>query len=519
MEQETTVAGDRVDIRFNVIAAFDENRGIGMSGELPWPHCREDMKRFSSVTTSSISAEKDVERPNVVIMGRGTWESLPAKYRPLKNRMNIVISTTLTQQNLSGYQDTYAATSFEHALYLVKHGPLCYMYKDIFVIGGERLFNEAVADPRCDKIYTTELIGKWPADRHFPALPKYFGQITRETSLVHVGEDEMPAIFTTYESKIDFESPERVYLDVLADIVENGHTIPSELERTGTGTLSTFSQHMKFPIEVVNPEVLDQFGEARMLKYRVPIMTTKTLFHRGVFEELKFFLLGDTDVKPLQDAGVRIWDGNTSREWHDKHGHPGYAVGETGPFYGFQWNHFGGDYPPSASSGGTGVNQLEYCIDLLKRDPFSRRIILSAWNPVALPDMCLPPCHVLYNFKVSVDADGRRRLNCAMHQRSGDMFLGVPFNIYSTALLTIFMSRAANMLPGEISLTIADAHIYSNHMEQVKLQLSRTPYKWPLLQLDADISTLDDMRSLSYADDYKLTEYYKHPAIKASMAV
>ena len=341
---------------------------------------------------------------------------------------------------------------------------------------------------------------------------------------MHVGDAEIPAIFTTYESKLDFESPERVYLNVLADIMENGHTISAEVERTGTGTISTFSQHMKFPIEVHGDvdSVLSGKQDMRLLKYRVPIMTTKTLFHRGVFEELKFFLEGKTHVKPLQDAGVGIWDGNTSREWHDDHGHPNYAVGETGPFYGFQWNHFGGDYPDSganAGSGGAGVNQLEYCIDLLKRDPFSRRILMSAWNPVALPDMCLPPCHVLYNFKLSVDADGHRRLNCAMHQRSWDMFLGVPFNIYSTALLTIFMSRAANMLPGEISLTVVDAHIYSNHIEQVKLQLSRTPYKWPLLQLDADINTLEDMRGLNFKDDYKLTEYYKHPAIKASMAV
>ena len=177
---ETPVAARPIDIRFNVIAAFDKNRGIGMDGELPWPHCREDMKRFSSITTASFSSEKDADGPNIVIMGRGTWESLPVKHRPLKNRMNIVVSTTLTQKDLSENVDTYAATSFEHALYMVKSGPLCYMASfglkdaDIFVIGGERLFAEAVADQRCDKIYTTELIGEWATDRHFPMLPKRF---------------------------------------------------------------------------------------------------------------------------------------------------------------------------------------------------------------------------------------------------------------------------------------------------------------------------------------------------------
>jgi dihydrofolate reductase / thymidylate synthase len=489
---------------FNIIVGIDQKRGIAKNGKLPWPHSKIDMHHFVETTTG----ELEDGRFNAVIMGRKTWESIDAKYRPLKNRVNIILSRTLQIQG----ENTFTFGDFEDALRFLNAQP---KLNEIFVIGGQEIYEIAVNDPKCKRIITTMFPNDYDCDKHFPEIPVWFNH---DHSDVH---DELTMNY--YDSRLNLQSSEYEYLNVLGLILNHGTPIN---DRTGVGTLACFSAHMTFPIEVVNPE-----ASQKNLQYRVPIMTTKTLFHRGVFEELIFFLQGKTNVKQLQEKKVRIWDGNTSREYLDKHELQDYAEGETGPFYGFQWNYFGADYlgadeHAEHAADPNGVNQLERCIHLLKTDPYSRRIVLSAWNPKDLPQMCLPPCHMVYNFCVippsdEEEANGQTkpRLHCAMFQRSGDMFLGVPFNIYSTTLLTILMSRAANMLPGSISLTITNAHIYKNHIEQVKTQLERVPYNYPILQLKKTINGLEDMRNLDFKKHYVLSEYHKHPAIKAEMAI
>jgi dihydrofolate reductase/thymidylate synthase len=481
---------------FNIIVAVDKNRGIAKNGQLPWPHNKTDMRHFSRTTKGENLPE---DKFNAVIMGRKTWESIDAKYRPLEGRLNVILSRTM---DITG-ENTITCRDFNSALELLATQP--YLH-DIYVIGGQEIYEIAMQDPRCKSVIITMFPEEYECDRHFPEPPKWF---------THDHTDAYDDItINYYVSLLDMYSSEYQYLNALGHIVEYGAPIN---DRTGVGTIACFSAHMQFPIEVLTPDNTPQ----AFIQYRVPIMTTKTLFHRGVFEELLFFLRGETNVKPLQEKGVKIWDGNTSREFLDKKGLNEYEVGETGPFYGFQWNNFGGDYNNLKEN--PGVNQLEYCINLLKNDPYSRRIVLSGWNPVDLDKMCLPPCHMVYDFVVlpPVKELGqiKPRLHCAMFQRSGDMFLGVPFNIYSTALLTIFLSRAANMLPGGISLTVANAHVYKNHIEQAKTQLQRVPYQYPVLRIDKDISNLDDMRELDFKKHYKLTEYNKHPAIKADMAV
>ncbi len=481
---------------FHIIVGIDKNHGIAKDGKLPWPYNKNDMQHFAHTTIGAPPEGK----ANAVIMGRKTWESIDSKYRPLKNRINVILSRTIHIEGIN----IYTCADFESALQFLSASPYVH---DIFVIGGQEIYEIALRDPRCKSVIVTSFPDAYECDRHLPELPLWF-KLSRSADLGNI-------VINYYDSLLDLQSSEYQYLSVLHHILENGIPI---VDRTGIGTLASFSSHMQFPIEVINPD-----AAPIEFKYRVPIMTTKTLFHRGVFEELIFFLQGRTNVKPLQKKGIHIWDGNTSREFLDSHGLENYVEGETGPFYGYQWNHFGAQYVPEKSGwieNNNGVNQLEECIRLLKTDPYSRRIVLSAWNPVDLPKMCLPPCHMVYNFCVMPPATlgAKPRLYCAMFQRSGDMFLGVPFNIYSTALLTIFMSRAANMVPGGISLTITNAHIYKNHVDQVKTQLQRHPFKYPVLQIKKEINTLQDMRALEFTD-CELTEYNKHPAIKADMAI
>lgn len=509
---------------FNIIVAHDQNRGIAKNGGLPWPPNKTDMKYFMNITSNT----QDPNKCNAVIMGRKTWDSIDNKYKPLKNRINIILSKASKLDNINETEKTketykttetkdtneekeyYIYNSLDAALEVLAR--LSYV-ESIFVIGGQEIYELAIKDPRCAKIYVTEFKGDFgPCDRFFPQIPTSF-------ALTSHRHESVLLEFKTYESKYDLRSPEYNYLNLLWQILTYGDEINEE--RTGVGTLSLPAGFLQFPIDTMNPT-----APLEELVYRVPILTTKTMFTRGTFEELSMFLNGKTSVKELQKKNVKIWDGNTSRKYLDAHGLKNYEEGETGPFYGFQWNFFGADYlgancEEAHAKDPRGVNQLEYCINLLKTDPYSRRIILTAWNPSDIPKMCLPPCHMMYAFKVSKESPasgGRKVLHCTMFQRSGDMFLGIPFNILSTTLLTIYMSRVANMLPGFVSIVISDAHIYKNHIDQVKEQLQRTPYRFPTLKINARINSLADMRKLQYSH-MEITDYNKWPELKAQMAV
>ena len=261
------------------------------------------------------------------------------------------------------------------------------------------------------------------------------------------------------------------YLDLLDRILTEGH---KKTDRTGTGTLSVFGNQMRFNLE-------DGF----------PLLTTKKLHLKSIIYELLWFLRGDTNVRWLQEHGVRIWN-----EWADENG-------DLGPIYGSQWRAWR-DY-----NGGC-IDQLSEAIETIKHNPDSRRIIVSAWNVAAIPEMKLPPCHAFYQFYV---ADGR--LSCQLYQRSADTFLGVPFNIASYALLTMMMAQVCGLQPGEFIHTTGDTHIYLNHFEQVKEQLSRTPRQLPRMKLNPEVKSLFDFKY----EDFTLEGYDPYPAIKAPVAV
>ena len=261
------------------------------------------------------------------------------------------------------------------------------------------------------------------------------------------------------------------YIDLLRHVMEHG---VHKTDRTGTGTISTFGYQMRF-------NLADGF----------PLITTKKVHLKSIIYELLWFLHGDTNIKYLKDHGVSIWD-----EWAD-------ANGELGPIYGHQWRSWP-DY-----QGGT-IDQIAEVIDLIKHHPDSRRMIVSAWNPAEVAQMALPPCHTLFQFYV---AEGR--LSLQLYQRSADLFLGVPFNIASYALLLQMMAQVTNLDTGDFVHTLGDAHIYTNHIEQVKLQLTRTPRPLPHMHLNPNKHNLFDF---NYAD-FTLTDYDPWPHIAGSVAV
>lgn len=261
------------------------------------------------------------------------------------------------------------------------------------------------------------------------------------------------------------------YLELLDHVLKNG---TEKSDRTGTGTISVFGYQMRFNLN-------DGF----------PLLTTKKLHLKSILHELLWFISGDTNIKYLTDNGVRIWN-----EWADKDGN-------LGPVYGYQWRSW-------PAEGGRKIDQLLNVISSIKKSPDSRRHIISAWNVGELEKMALPPCHIMFQFYV---AGGK--LSCQLYQRSADIFLGVPFNIASYAILTHMMAQVTGLQPGDFVHTLGDAHIYLNHIEQVKLQLTREPYKLPTLKINPAV---DDILRFRY-EDFSLTDYVAHPGIKGDISV
>jgi dihydrofolate reductase/thymidylate synthase len=487
---------------FRIIAAAAGNTttlggGIGRNGKLPW-NIPEEMQHFRELTKGS-----------AVIMGRKTWDSLPK--RPLSGRANIVI----TKSAVDSSSDFIAVLSLDEALKRTGGKPT-------YVIGGQQIFEAAINHERCEGIdlsnISETICARTECDTFFPAIPSQYELI----SSVKTGF----GAYETWENKKDTVTEESYYLLELAHILEHGEPV---MERTGTGTLQKFGVSLRFDLA----------------DGRIPVITSKRVHWKSVAEEILQFARGDIDGRKLESKGVKIWSGHTSRSHLDSIGGTHVETGSMWKAYGFQWRQLGLPYLgidapykeirqaftdsnrdmrirwieryPVLKSVTTVHDQLQTVVDLLKTNPTSRRIVLNAWNVQDLAEMCLPPCHMIYTFNVC-----RGRLNCQMTQRSWDMFLGAPFNIAGTALLVRLLCETTGLLPGEIKIDATNAHIYSDHVEQVKEQLTRVlengMYRFPKLEIKRKLASLNDW-DLLIADDLVLLNYNSYGPLKARMAV
>lgn len=516
---------------FSLVVATAQNDGIGDGKTLPW-NVPEDMAFFRTQTTNLMvkGTTPSPERRNAIIMGRNTWNSIPAALRPLKDRLNVVISRTMTKDDFiaelpekrrsSAAEDLMVfSNGLAEALHQLIQPPYCTQIETVYCIGGAQIYEEAMKSPLVHKIhavYLTRIMIDAPQCTCFfpfpPAAPTHDqtngadGTTTIDDEIEDriewvvekKGKEEVSAadgatryVFYKYVQR---NREEEQYLSTIRRILKKGVT---KEDRTGVGTISLFGAQMRYSLR----------------EGRLPLLSTKRVFWRGVCEELLWFLRGETNGKLLSDQGIHIWDGNGSRAFLDSRGLQHYEEMDLGPIYGFQWRHFGAEYTNChANYDKAGVDQIKWIVETLRRNPNDRRMLFTAWNPAAVDQMALPPCHLFAQFYVNTTT---RELSCQMYQRSCDMGLGVPFNIASYALLTILIAKATGLLPGELVHTLGDAHVYLNHVEALEKQLKRTPRSFPSIVFKNEKAFLEDYTS----EDIEIVDYHPYPIIKMEMAV
>ena len=460
-------------IPFSIIVAIDSANGIAKDGEIPW-NSREDMRFFRDTTIG--------KGKNAVIFGRLTYETIDEDHRPLEKRRNVVLSRKMKQDS---NPNILIFGSLVEAL--AGLGQQQSAYEDVFICGGEQVYNEVLRDYLylCKRIYVTKFKNDYACDQFF--------NFEAIKDLPQAQEPTKTNMFTRYVFSPSIRHDEYHYLTLLNNVLTNGEARP---DRTGVGTKSMFAQHIEFDI-----------------RERLPLVTTKKLNYEAVIKELLFFISGSTNTKRLEEQGVNIWKGNTSKEYLAKYNLP-YEEGDMGPGYGHQWRHWGAEYHgATVDYKGKGVDQLKTLIDGIRNDPHSRRHILSGWNVSQLKEMCLPPCHLLSQFYVSSD---RKFLDCQLYCRSSDLFLGLPFNIASYAILTYMIGHVTNLKPRRLIINIGDAHLYLNHLEQANRQLKRTPRPFPKLSFRqaAKLQEIDDFT----LDNFMIEGYTSWQHISAEMS-
>ena len=497
---------------FSLIVAFDEKFGIGKNNDLPWK-LKKDMDYFRMITTTTNCQNK--VKMNAVIMGRNTWESIPNKFKPLKDRINIIISSTLNKSEISDYAYTKVFTNLTDSLKYIEENQTLNIEKT-FIIGGSSIYQE-VLNNHLDKLtnlYITQIYDNFDCDRLFLNKERY-NEIIQNYNLFSCSDfiNEYCSLsnrdiyyrFLRYQVKgFDIESnipmfvnrEEMQYINLLEKITSEGI---SRGDRTGTGTLSIFGETQKFNLR-------DTF----------PLLTTKRMFLRGIFEELMLYLRGQTDNKILNSKNINIWNGNTSREFLDSRGLNEYEEGDMGETYGFNFRHYGGDYKGCQHKykHTDGFDQLENAIYLIKTNPESRRIIINLWNPYTNHKAALPSCLCWYQFYVNTI---NKELNLLINIRSSDFFLANNWNVCTGALLVhlICSLEGVDLSPGDLTVISGDTHIYKTHLHQVKINLERTPRPFPKLLIKNKKSRIEDFEYT----DLKLIGYKPYPGISAPMAV
>ena len=491
-------------MKYNIIVSVNNHNVIGENDKLI-VHSKKDMRNFQKITTDSYP-EGDY---NILIMGYNTWKSIPADRVPLKNRMNIVLTRNhvITESdNVKSFKELHDAFQWSQENETGK----------VFVIGGSHIFNECCKGEylsNLDQIYLTRFDNNYHPRNSTQSFPI---KLFQDMILVHQS-DKMNEIC----ERPHLEKPKSFLAEYLAEQASKSVSFTFDTFQKAENVNHDEIQYLDLLNKICSEGVETQsrnslvyslFGERMIydLQKGFPLLTTKTVGYKTILRELLWFIRGQTSNKELNDKNVRIWDQNSTREFLDSRGLD-YEEGDLGPVYGFQWRHSGAEYETCETDySGKGKDQLKEVIQLIKEDPGSRRIIMSAWNANDIDKMALPPCHVMCQFHVN-QKEGQ--LDCQLYQRSGDMFLGVPFNIASYAFLTHIICKLTGYKAGRLIHVLGDAHIYESHMNAVKEQIKRVPYEFPELIVSDDLTDIDDIKE----EYFTMNNYKSWPKITAPM--
>jgi len=473
-------------MNFTIIAGMCPNNGIGMNGGLPWPHNKDDMKWFREITTKTA----DPNKMNVIVMGRTTWEK-DLKEKFLGKRINIILSRKFDFKcdlSLNSETDNWA---FCHSIEIATNVIQQYQEKieTVFIIGGASLYRAFIDHKNVNKMYITHFKKQYQCDTFFPEIRQDAYQIQRIVSSTPEIE-----VVEYSPNRSNLPTMEMQYLKIVEEILVEGNL---KTDRTGVGTVSLFGKSMRM----------------KFANGAIPLLTTKKTFFRGVITELLWFLRGSTNVRELREKKVHIWDDNSTRAFLDSHGLAHRKEWEVGPTYGHNFRYYGAPYIDATTDyTGQGVDQVAEVIRLLREDPNNRRIIINLWNPTVLKEQALPPCLFCYQYYVN-----NGKISCIMTQRSGDIGLGVPFNMVSGAVLLHIFGKLTGLVPDELIHNIGDTHVYSTHVETMREQIKRTPRPFPIMKINEakTYSRVEDFTE----DDFTIAGYYPYPALKMEMAV
>ena len=478
---------------YNLIACVNKHGLLGQENDL-YASSSKDLHYFSQITKGHYKSKQ-----NIIVMGYNTWVSLP--HKPLKDRYNIVI----TKNHKHEIGDTCQLDSLDKVFPYID--TMKDNLGDVFIIGGASIYEQCLLKypEQLNTMYITEIDDSWTGDDN----SKYFhyGSILSRMKLIKEDNQKCETrIYNPSDSKYEIK-----YSNLRFMIYQKNELVNADEQQY----LSLMNRIMDdgLPVEGRNGLVKSSFGEKMVFNLeRFPLLTTKKMGYKTILRELLWFIKGSTDNQELVDKDVHIWSGNASKEFLESRGLD-YEEGDLGPIYGFQWRHFGANYHGKHGSYvDCGYDQLKWLIQEIKDNPSSRRLILSAWNPAFLDLMALPPCHILSQFYVN-QQEGT--LSCQLYQRSGDMFLGVPFNIASYAFLTYILCKLTGYKPGFLHHVIGDAHVYEEHNVAVTQQYKRIPKAFPTLTISDELTDIDNITEKMF----KIEGYSSYSPIKAPMKV
>ena len=469
--------------KFNVIITTDTKGGFIINNKLPYDFTWEN-NFFNSITKVKSILPGINTSKNILIVDYTTWESLD--YKSLSDRITYVITSEwkeLKRINQIRHVDFFP--TFYNACQYINNFP----NSDVWVIGGKDIYNIALRHWMCDQVYWIKIIGLFKSDVSID-MSKYDIDWMYKHTCYDTDINSCISYNIEFNQGKLIPNIETQYLEIINDIIKSG-----EYRQTRNAiTLSKFNKTISCD-----------------LSKGFPLLTTKKMFWKGIVEELLFFIRGETDSSKLSVQGIKIWEPNTSKQFLDSVG-LSYDKGCMGPMYGYQWRHYGKPYPETKDNIHIkGIDQLSKVINEIKNDPYSRRIMMTDFNPSQVDQGVLYPCHsIVIQFYVQ-----NGKLSTTMYQRSSDMFLGEPFNIASTALLTHIISKLTGLLPGHMNLVLGDYHIYESHVSNIYEQLERTPSDLPYLKFP-NFETLKQVENSSWKD-YELIGYQPAPSIKVDM--